>query len=161
MKKPDKDQHAVATLLHRAAALWRVRLDERLRPWGMTQATWRVLWALHTAETRHNQSSLAARLGIETPTLVRLLDRMEKLGLVGRSPGEHDRRQKYLEIKADGLALVTRIESEVVAMREDMLAGLDHTDLRACLTVLERIVANGQNLASTEKRASQAPHPRP
>lgn len=137
------DQQALATLLHRAAALWRVRLDERLRPWGMTQATWRVLWALHTAETRHHQSSLAAQLGIETPTLVRLLDRMEKLGLVGRRPCEHDRRQKYLEILPDGEALVVRIEREVVAMRQQMLAGLDRESLRVCADVLRRITANG------------------
>lgn len=143
MKNLTKDQHAVATLLHRAAALWRVKLDERLRPWGMTQATWRVLWALHTAEERYNQSSLAARLGIETPTLVRLLDRMEKLGLVGRSPDAQDRRQKYLEIKPDGLALVARIEGEVIGMRQAMLAGLDQAELQACLKVLERVIANG------------------
>ncbi|TDN51362.1 MarR family transcriptional regulator for hemolysin [Azoarcus indigens] len=143
MKNLTKDQHAVATLLHRAAALWRVKLDERLRPWGMTQATWRVLWALHTAGERYNQSSLATRLGIETPTLVRLLDRMEKLGLVGRSPDAQDRRQKYLEIKPDGLALVARIEGEVIGMREEMLAGLGQAELQACLKVLERVVANG------------------
>lgn len=144
MKELPEDQRAVATLLHRAAALWRVKLDERLRPWGMTQATWRVLWALHTAEERHNQRSLAAHLGIETPTLVRLLDRMEKLGLVGRCPDAQDRRQKHLEIKPDGLAVVASIEREVVAMRQEMLAGLDRDALQACREVLRRIVANGR-----------------
>ena len=118
-----------ALLLHRSAALWRAKLDERLRPWGMTQTTWRTLWVLRTSNERHNQSSLAARLGIETPTLVHILDRMETLGLLRRETDGQNRRQKFIEITARGLQLAEEIEVEVIAMRTQMLAGIDVTDL--------------------------------
>jgi MarR family transcriptional regulator, transcriptional regulator for hemolysin len=138
------DQQSFASLLHRTAALWRTRLDERLRPWGMTQATWRTLWVLRMAEEPYNQSTLAARLGIETPTLVRIIDRMEKLQLLRREPDAHDRRQKYVVITEAGLALAHEIEGEVVRMREEMLAGIDQAELRQGIALFERVLANAQ-----------------
>lgn len=145
-----------ATLLHRSAALWRSRLDERLRPWGMTQATWRTLWILRQAEQRFNQSALASRLGIETPTVVRLIDRMEGLDLVRREPDEHDRRQKYLAITPAGIALANEIESEVVAMREEMLAGFDAAELAAGIQLFERLLANATDLPPDSRDGAAA-----
>lgn len=136
------DHQQFATLLHRCAALWRTTLDERLRPWGMTQATWRTLWLLRAADERYNQSSLATRLGIETPTLVRILDRMEKLELVRREPDSRDRRQKYIDITERGRALAEEIEGEVLATRQLMLGGLAATDLKAGIALFEKILDN-------------------
>lgn len=130
-----------ATLLHRAGALWRTRLDERLRPWGMTQATWRTLWLLRQEESPYNQSELAARLGIETPTLVKIIDRMEARGLVRREPDSRDRRQKRLLITPAGLALAAEIEGVVIAVREELLAGVGPAELQAGIGLLEGIVA--------------------
>lgn len=137
------EQHQeFSRLLHRAAALWRSRLDERLRPWQMTQATWRVLWLLRLADVRYNQRSLAQRLGIETPTLVPILDRLEKLGLLRREPDSRDRRQKYLAITDAGLALTKQIEGEVVAVRAEMLRGVYEAELVAASGLLARIIDN-------------------
>lgn len=130
-----------ATLLHRAAALWRARLDERLRPWGMTQATWRTLWILRSEGRHLNQSELAARLGIETPTLVKILDRMEARGLVRREPDEHDRRQKRVGITQAGHDLAAEIEGEVHGVRTELLADVGEDELLAGIGILERIVA--------------------
>ncbi|RIX46218.1 MAG: MarR family transcriptional regulator [Rhodocyclales bacterium GT-UBC] len=137
----EQHQH-FSSLLHRCSAVWRARIDERLRPWGMTQATWRTLWILRQGGERLNQSLLAARLGIETPTLVRILDRMEKLGLLERVPDPQDRRQKYIEISARGLALAAEIEGEVVATREEMLGRLGADEVQAGIAILEKILAS-------------------
>lgn len=132
-----------AAILHRSAALWRTTLDERLRPRGMSYTTWRTLWILRTAEASYNQRSLAERLGIETPTLVRILDRMESLGLLKRTADSHDRRQKHIEIMPAGLKLSEEIEGEVVAVRNRMLAGIKASELQIGITLLERILKNG------------------
>lgn len=137
-----QDIERFAALLHRSAALWRVKLDERLRPWGMTQAAWRTLWLLRAAEERFNQSQLALRLGIETPTLVRILDRMEKRELIRREADSQDRRQKYLALTAAGLALVEEIDAVVQDTRRRMLAGLADEELRAGIALFEKILDN-------------------
>lgn len=151
-----EDQQRFAALLHRTAALWRTRLDERLRPWQMTQATWRTLWTLRLAEEPYNQSTLAARLGIETPTLVHIIDRMAALGLLQREPDARDRRQKYITITPAGLALAAEIEGEVVGMREEMLQGIGDAELAAGVGLLERILANAEALKSGGLRDSAA-----
>jgi len=135
-----------ATLLHRSAALWRNRLDERLRPWGMTQTTWRALWILCSDAERYNQRSLAARLNIETPTLVHIVDRMENLGLLRRVPDTQDRRQKYIEITDAGRALAAEIEGEVLAVRGQMLDGIEAAELAQALTLLGRLLDNAETL---------------
>lgn len=136
------DLQAFSTLLHRSAALWRVRIDERLRPLGLTQATWRTLWALRKAAGRHHQTSLAEQLGIETPTLVPMLDRMEKKGLIRREPDPGDRRRKFVTITEEGLAIADLIEMEIVAVRARMLAGFAPAEIAAGSRLLERIIAN-------------------
>ncbi|SDG96252.1 MarR family winged helix-turn-helix transcriptional regulator [Propionivibrio dicarboxylicus] len=136
-----------ATLLHRSAGLWRNRLDERLRPWGMTQTTWRALWILRSDARPYNQRSLAARLNIETPTLVHIVDRMENLGLLRRVPDKQDRRQKYIEITDAGRALAAEIEGEVLAVRGQMLDGIDAAELAQAVALLGRLLDNAETAA--------------
>lgn len=136
-----EDVQRYATLLHQAAALWRVRLDKRLRPWGMTQTTWRTLWILRMDGRSYNQSELAARLGIESPTLVRIIDRMQGMGLLERIADPQDRRQKRIGITPAGLDLVQEIEREVSGLRQELLADAAPQDLQAGIRLLEGIVA--------------------
>ncbi|MBS0543546.1 MAG: MarR family transcriptional regulator [Proteobacteria bacterium] len=131
-----------AALLYRCAVVWRGKVDEQLRPRGMTYSTWRILKLLLADEQRYNQSCLAAGVGVETPTLVRLLDRLEKLGLVRRLPDASDRRQKHVEITADGRALMAQIDAEVMDVRRHMLSGLSDAELQAGIEVLGRILHN-------------------
>ncbi|THF57238.1 MarR family winged helix-turn-helix transcriptional regulator [Pseudothauera rhizosphaerae] len=138
------DSARYATLLHRASALWRTRLDNRLRPYGMTQATWRILWLLSQDGAPCNQSELAARLGVENPTLVRTLDRMEQKGWLRRVADSRDRRRKHVEITAAGLEAARRMEGDVVAVRTEMLAGIPPDELVGGIRLLERIVAQGR-----------------
>ncbi len=145
-----EDVQRYATLLHQAAALWRVRLDKRLRPWGMTQTTWRTLWILRMDGRSYNQSELAARLGIESPTLVRIIDRMQGMGLLERIADPQDRRQKRIRITPAGLDLVQEIEREVSGLRQELLADAAPQDLQAGIRLLEGIVAK----ATAEREAA-------
>ena len=145
------DLQTFATLLHQCAALWRSRLDERLRPWGISQTAWRTLWLLNAAEERYNQSTLAHRLGIETPTLVRMLDRLESLSLVQREPDSRDRRQKYVVITPHGKQLMAEVDTEVIATRRRMLAGIDADELSEGIALVERIIGNARSMGGQGK----------
>src|SRR5207249_1255318 len=64
-------------LLHGTARAWRLKLDERLKPMGLSQAKWRTLLHLSLAGDSLTQAEIAERLGIEEPSLVTLLHRLE------------------------------------------------------------------------------------
>lgn len=82
---------------------------------------------------------LADRLGIEAPTLVRLIDRMEKEGLLNRRPSETDRRVKHLDVTPAGRKEVERIRACAADLRGELLAGLDANEIGAALEILQQI----------------------
>ena len=77
---------------------WRRLLDTRLRPEGLSQATWRTLFFVSRATNGIQQKDLAVAIGIEGPSLVRLLDRLESEGLLERQISPEDRRGKIVDL---------------------------------------------------------------
>src|SRR5437867_10795373 len=83
-------------LLYGTARAWRQKLDERLRPMGLSQAKWRTLLHLSLAQNALTQAEIAARLGVEEPTVVKLLHRLEREDWITRKSSQLDRRCKMV-----------------------------------------------------------------
>lgn len=128
-----------ATLLHQTSALWRTILDRRLRPYGFSQATWRVLITLKRLPDGCNQTELASLLGIEAPTLVRLLDRLENQGWVVRTLDPNDRRSKQVSLTAASLNIAETLDQEAASLRHELLAEISVEELTGCITVLDKL----------------------
>src|SRR5436309_13875205 len=86
------DGETFGHLLHGTARTWRQKLDERLKPMGLSQAKWRHLMHLSLSEHALTQAEIAGRLGVEEPTVVNLLHRLEKERWITRNSSPHDRR---------------------------------------------------------------------
>ncbi len=70
-------------------------MNDELAAHGITSRQWETLaWVSLTGEL--SQSELAERMSIEAPTLVGVLDRMERDGWIQRVPAESDRRKKLI-----------------------------------------------------------------
>ncbi len=82
---------SVGFLLHDASRLMRAWFDERAQALGLTRAQWRVLVHLGPREGI-NQTALAEILELDTVTLSRHIDRLEKSGWVERRRDPGDRR---------------------------------------------------------------------
>ncbi len=126
--------------LSHAARQWRRAMDERLQPFGLTDATWLPL--LHIAQGQHpmRQKDLAETLGIEGSTLVRLIDALDDSGLVERQT-KGDRRARVLHLTPRGRQRVTQLEAVAAQIREEVLAGVSDDDLRTTMNVIEHICA--------------------
>ncbi|AMN46880.1 hypothetical protein ACG33_07165 [Steroidobacter denitrificans] len=120
---------------------WRTRINERLAGCGLTFARWSTLLQLSRCEGLITQTELAALLGVEGPTLVRLLDALEKKGLIERRLTMDDRRVKLIALTPAAQPVLERINQIAREVREDILGDLDTSDLEACLTVLRHIGA--------------------
>lgn len=70
-------------------------MNEHLQELGITHRQWEVL-AWLSFEGELSQTELAERMGIESPTLVGVLDRMERDDWIKRVPSETDRRKKII-----------------------------------------------------------------
>jgi len=138
------------------ARRWRSRLDQRIAPFGLTEARWLVLLSLARRGDGIPQKELAARLRIEAPTLVRTLDWLEQQGFVERRAIPHDRRAKTIHLTDMARPVVLRIETEAAAVRSEILTGIPEEELALCLAVLKRVAAG---LAGAEKEAGDGHRP--
>ena len=131
--------------LGRVSRQWRKRLDERLKHTGLTQARWMVL--LHLSRTGPmSQRELAETVGIEGPTLVRMLDSLEGQGLLERRACEDDRRVKRVYLTEAARPVLAEITSIATALRKELLAEMADGELRAAWKVLKDIADRLESL---------------
>jgi len=139
---PQFQQHRFAMQLAQLSRAWRAELDRRLVGLGLSQARWLVLLHLARFDTPPTQRELAQSVGVEGPTLARLLDGLEAQGLVGRQAVAEDRRAKQITLSAKAQPLIEQIEAISTQLRQELFAGIDPVDLQHCQRVQERILAN-------------------
>ncbi len=75
----------------------------------LTEQQWRVLRALTALEDPPEIAALAKETFILSPSLTRILSKLEKRSLVTRSPVPHDLRRSTIELTAKGRVLVETI----------------------------------------------------
>jgi MarR family transcriptional regulator for hemolysin len=121
---------------------WRAELDRRLAGLGLSQARWLVLLHLARFEEPPTQRELAQSVGVEGPTLARLLDSLESQGLVQRQAVLEDRRAKKIVLCAPALPLIEQIETIATQLRHELFAGVDEADLKVCMRVHGHILGN-------------------
>jgi len=136
------DQHRFAMQLAQLSRAWRAELDRRLVGLGLSQARWLVLLHLARFEALPTQRELAQSVGVEGPTLARLLDSLEAQGLVSRHPVPEDRRAKKIALSPQAQPLIEKIEAISTQLRLELFAGIDEDDLRRCQMVHARILSN-------------------
>lgn len=131
----------VTNELATASRKMRTGFDALVRTRGLTLARARALMLL----ARHpgiSQTELAGLLEIENPTVVRLLDGLEKQGLIRRTPAADDRRVKRIDLTEAAEDQVDEIEDLAEVMRGTMARGIPEADLTVTLNVLRRMIAN-------------------
>ena len=84
----DRQKANFGRLLSQIARQWRRAVDLRVQPYGLTEATWLPLLRLSRAPEPMRQKDLAASLGLDNSSVVRLLDHLQAGGLVERREGE-------------------------------------------------------------------------
>jgi MarR family transcriptional regulator for hemolysin len=139
---PLTDQHRFGMQLAHMSRGWRAELDRRLADLGLSQARWLVLLHLARFEEAPTQRELAQSVGVEGPTLARLLDSLEAQGLVRRQAVVEDRRAKKIVLSTTAQPLIDKIETIANALRHELFIGIDEEELRVCMRVHARILAN-------------------
>jgi MarR family transcriptional regulator for hemolysin len=133
------DDETFGPLLHGTARAWRLKLDERLKPMGLSQAKWRTLLHLSLAGDALTQAEIAARLGVEEPSVVTLLHRLEKERWIIRRGSPHDRRCKMVLLGQRAQDVISQISAEAEKLRQELMKNISAADLRTCMRVLTQI----------------------
>lgn len=133
-------EESLGYLLQRAAKSIARQFGDRLARHDVSVGQWAVLMFLW-ARDGINQTELSRLVAIEPPTMVRTLDRMERDGLVTRSPDPRDGRASRIHLTERGWALRDRLVPEAVAVNTAATAQLtaaEERTLRLALRALDR-----------------------
>ncbi|UYN94208.1 MAG: MarR family transcriptional regulator [Enhydrobacter sp.] len=123
----------------RLARRLRQAVDGELHKFGLTDATWRPLAYVGRLGSGVRQKELAGALGIEGPSLVRLLDSLERRGLIERREDENDRRARGIHLTRAGRELAVRVAKVGTELQLRLLAAVPERDLETCQRVLATI----------------------
>ncbi len=119
-----------------AARHWRKICQTTLVNYGITEACAVPLLMIGRLGEGVRQVTVAHAAGMESPSLVRLLDQLCHAGYVRRTEDALDRRAKCLSLTDTGRELVQAVETELVRLRREVLHGIDPADLEAALRVI-------------------------
>ena len=157
----DRDIEKLGFLLNETARAWRTKLDQRLKPLGLSMGKWRTLAHLAHGGDKLTQSEIAARIGIEEPTLAGILDRLEQDGWIKRKSHAEDRRRKTVHLQRRSAVVLDRIFSTAQELRHELIVDIPDRDLETCLQVLSQIRARAESASQngvrngTERRKSR------
>ena len=132
-------------LLNRAGARIATAFGEEVRPLGASLQIWRVLAALRERDGRR-MGDLSETTSIEVSTLTRLVDNMEKGGLVERRRDAGDARAVALYVTAAGRRLTRRILPIAERYETVALKGFSAREAATLKKALQRLYDNMDGL---------------
>ena len=121
--------------------------NEELAPQGVTFRQAQVLGSL-ALEGRLSQTDLAERMRIEPPTLVGILDRMERDGWIRRGSDKNDRRKKLVEATSAAKPVWTKIVAVAKRVRGRATRGMTAAQLTQLKKLLTLVQSNLQTSAN-------------
>ena len=106
------------------ARRWRNVMNEDLyAEFGQSHVRWGTLYWISMFGDRVNQTQLAERMGIEQPTLGRVLRELEADGLIARRAPAGDRRARVITLTAASKPLMQKINRIQNAVRASSAEG--------------------------------------
>lgn len=133
-------EDSLGYLVNRVARAFANRLAAELRTFDVGIGQWAVLMHLW-ANDGMTQAQLARRVAIEQPTMVRTIDRMERDGLVTRTPDPNDRRASRITLTERGLALRDRLVPLAAGVNRTATEVLTADEVATLRRLLAKLVA--------------------
>jgi MarR family transcriptional regulator, organic hydroperoxide resistance regulator len=128
-------------------------LEERLRPFGITNGMWHFLRALWE-EDGLSQRELSDRVGTSEATTVSALHAMEKRGLALRVPNSDDRRKSNIFLTRPAKDMRDLLLQEAREVNRTATEGISAAEIASLKTTLGKIRKN--LAAATDARRAAA-----
>ena len=131
---------AAVTSIMRAQQVLLARIEEVLRPHGLSFARYEVLMLLSFSRTGALPlARLGERLQVHPASVTNLVDRLTAAGLVSRVAHPSDRRATLVELTPDGRRIAESIAGARTTQAETIFAELSPTDRRHLVRILARL----------------------
>ncbi|AUG53124.1 MarR family winged helix-turn-helix transcriptional regulator [Thalassospira marina] len=137
MENIDILRQTVTTNLLQTGRHWRRAATQVLGHHGISEACASPLIWISRMGGGARQVVLAQHVGIESASLVRLLDQLETHNLIERRSDPSDRRAKCVWLTEEGQQLASKMETLLTQLRNRILTNVSQADLEATLRVFQ------------------------
>jgi DNA-binding MarR family transcriptional regulator len=124
-------------------------LSLQFQPHGLTSEQWAVLYSL-CEEEGITQRMLAVRTEKDPTNVTRILDQLERKGLVRREPNREDRRSFMLTATQQGRELAAGLAPIERHIDGALVAGIEPEQLEAFRAVMAQVNRNAERLRQSE-----------
>jgi MarR family transcriptional regulator for hemolysin len=138
MENKGNQRAEFARALISVGRIWRRIVDQALANSGLSQAMALPLLVLSRGD-HIRPGAIADELGLEGPSLVRIIDLLVAEKLVTRKEDATDRRAKILSLTGKGRQRAQEIEQVVDGLRKDFLKNIAEEQLRATVQMLATV----------------------
>ena len=109
---------------------------------GVTEQQWRVMRVLDE-RGRMDPKEIAEAAFLLNPSLTRIMQLLEKKGLIARKGNPEDRRRVHVEITAAGRDMLVAAQPESLEIAEKLRARVGQDKLDELLDLLNSLAENG------------------
>jgi MarR family transcriptional regulator for hemolysin len=142
MRKYDY-QGNIGFIVRSTAKVFESAFDQQLRKKAdITVAQSRVIGALALVKDGMTQKEIANRIGIEAPTIVPIIDKLEEQGIVIRRPDHSDRRNNLIFLAGKSEAKWELIIECALELEKASCQGLSQEELEITKKTLCKIAQN-------------------
>ncbi|MER7691239.1 MarR family transcriptional regulator [Streptomyces sp. NPDC097610] len=142
--RPDLDTAAMEVFgrVFRLARTMGDRMEKAYAPYGISRGEFDVLATLRRSDAPYTLSprQLSATLMLTTGGMTGRLDKLERAGLLRRSPDPHDRRGLQVTLTDKGLRLIDEAVVAGLAVQTEALAHLDEERAGQLAALLRELV---------------------
>lgn len=131
----------VGVLLHQVYGLATQQLNAALTPMNLSSRHVSVMFLIRDGV--RTQRDLVARLNTDKTGMVRMIDDLERLGHVTRTPSTEDRRVTILELTDDGAQTLRAAQQLTQRVADDVFHAVGTDDL----DILKRILTQALGAA--------------
>ncbi|MEU2713557.1 MarR family transcriptional regulator [Streptomyces sp. NPDC007205] len=143
--RPDLDSRAMEVFgrIYRLSRTMGDRMEKAYQPYGITRGEFDVLATLRRAGEPYTLSprQLSGTLMLTTGGMTGRLDKLEKAGLLRRSPDPHDRRGLKVTLTDKGLDVIDRAVGAGLAVQTEALSRLDDEQVGQLADLLRELLA--------------------
>jgi DNA-binding MarR family transcriptional regulator len=128
-------------LIARTAGRYEMDMDQALRRVGMDVPSWRALMLLHESSPS-GVSEMAERAVMRLSTMTRVVQRLQKSGLVRLTTRAADARVTEVHITANGEQVLQRVRAVASRIYQSAFEDLDSTEIETLNGLLRRVFSN-------------------
>jgi MarR family transcriptional regulator, transcriptional regulator for hemolysin len=139
-------ENSIGFIINRTAKTLIHTFEQELRnKFGITFGQWKIIIILANNNDGLSQKEIADKLGLEGPTIILIIDKLEKDGFVKRIVDKNDRRNNRICLTEKTINSLDSMISYALKIKEISIRNIPEQDISITKNTLEKMSNNIQN----------------